>query len=200
MWSGNVHDGSTNAGWPAQGWQTAGWRRQAALPWCFLQEAHTLLSAAAVALSHARISWPLLIPVHDAVRDGHRGVAVGPLSAGAATFRLDADSLHSSRLAPGLLRLDRQLELFARQLAAAAAPAAAAACHAALGAADLEAAPASMAADAVAAGACGDGVQGGRALSLAVAVRHSYALPDLDEEPGEQTPSGFAHILADVPT
>ncbi|PRW58940.1 serine threonine- kinase Nek1 isoform X5 [Chlorella sorokiniana] len=92
------------------------------------EEEHTLLSAAAVALSHAGCPWPLLLPVHDAVRDGYRGVAVvqpsaGPQAAAAAlvgqTVKFDTDSLHSSRLPVGLLQLDQLILLFAKQLAAA---------------------------------------------------------------------------------
>lgn len=144
------------------------------------QEAHTLLSAAAVALSHARCAWPLLVPVHDAVREGYRGVAVLPSGpASGATIQFDTDSLHSSRLPEGLLRLDQHLALFARQLAAAGAPAAAAACRAAAGA-EVQPAPASMAADAASCGGSGDEAAG--PLQVAVAVRHCYALPDADED------------------
>lgn len=38
------------------------------------EEAHTLLSAAAAALSHLKLPWPVCIPVHDALRDAFRGV------------------------------------------------------------------------------------------------------------------------------
>lgn len=156
-----------------------------------LQEEHTLLSAAAVALSHAGCPWPLLLPVHDAVRDGYRGVAVVQAAAGAGgaaavagqTLKFDTDSLHSSRLPEGLLRLDQLLLLFAKQLAAAGAPAAAAACRAAV-AAELEALPASMAADAAAARGGGPARQQGGSLAVAVAVRHCYALPSPGEEQG----------------
>lgn len=145
---------------------------------------HTLLSAAAVALSHAHITWPLLLPVHDAVRDSYRGVAVAPLDLGASTFHFDTDSLHSSRLQPQLLRLDQQLLLFARKLAAGA-PAAAAACHAAIAAADLDAPPASMAADAAAAGTASmSAFVDCNNPRVAVAVRHSFALPERGEESG----------------
>lgn len=144
-----------------------------------LQEVHTLLSAAAVALSHARTTWPLLIPVHDAVRDGYRGVAVAAASAGGATLHFDTDSLHTSRLRPGLLSLSQQLLLFARQLGAAGAPAAAAACRAATGA-ELEL-PASMAADAAAGGNGRRCSAAGEGRHVELAVRHSYALA----EPGE---------------
>jgi hypothetical protein len=142
-----------------------------------LQEAHTLLSAAAVALSHAHIAWPLLLPVHDAVRDAYWGVAAG--SGGGSTLRLDTDSLHSSRPPQEPLQLDRQLLLLSRQLAAAGAPAAAAACRAAAGTHGLDARPpTSMAADAAAAGSsAGSPAAPGGALRVALAMRHSYALP-----------------------
>ena len=38
-------------------------------------EAHTLLSAGAAALSHLKLPWPVYIPVHDALRDAFRGFA-----------------------------------------------------------------------------------------------------------------------------
>lgn len=142
------------------------------------QEAHTLLSAAAVALSHARITWPLLVPVHDAVRDAYQGVAVGP---GGCTLRLDSDSLHASRLPGGLLQPREQLLLLARQLAGAGAPAAAAAARAAAGA-DLDATSslAAAAAAASARGSPGRGAAGG--LEVALAVRHCHALPSPGED------------------
>lgn len=142
---------------------------------------HTLLSAAAVALSHARITWPLLVPVHDAVRDGYRGVAV---AAGGTTLHFDTDSTHTSRLRPGLLSLPQQLLLFARQLGAAGAPAAAAACRAATGT-ELEL-PASMAADAAAGGTSRPCSAGGSGRHVALAVRYSYAVA----EPGEAEEGG----------
>ena len=153
------------------------------------QEVHTLLSAAAVALSHARITWPLLLPVHDAVRDSYRGVAIAPCELGAATVQFNADSLSSSRLPPRLLQLEGQLLLFAQQLAAGGAPAASAACHAATGAAVVNAPPASMAADAEAAGGAWPthATEGGSMLCVAAAVRHSYALPSRNEEAGEHS-------------
>ena len=146
------------------------------------QEAHTLLSAAAVALSHARITWPLLVPVHDAVRDAYQGVAVGP---GGCTLRLDTDSLHSSRLPDGLLQPREQLLLLARQLAGAGAPSAAAAARAAAGA-DLDATPslAAAAAAASARGSPGRGAAGGPGVALA--VRHCYALPSPGDDAGEE--------------
>lgn len=156
-------------------------------PW---QEEHTLLSATAVALSHAGCPWPLLLPVHDAVRDGYRGVAVvqpataaqGWAAAG-QTVKFETDSLHSSRLPKGLLQLDQLLLLFAKQLAAAGAPAAAAACRAAV-AAEVEPLPASIAAEAAAARAGSAAPQQGGTLCVTVAVRHCYALPSPDEEQG----------------
>ncbi|KAL4425754.1 hypothetical protein ABPG75_009770 [Micractinium tetrahymenae] len=148
------------------------------------EEVHTLLSAAAVALSHTRITWPLLVPVHDAVRDGYRGVAVAAASAGGATLLFDTDSLHSNRLQPGLLGLPQQLLLFARQLGAAGAPCAAAACRGAAGA-ELDM-PASMAADAAAGGTGRSFPAGSGGRHVALAVRHCYALP----EPGEAEGGG----------
>jgi hypothetical protein len=38
------------------------------------EEAHTLLSAGAAALSHLKLPWPVYIPVHDALRDAYRGI------------------------------------------------------------------------------------------------------------------------------
>lgn len=144
-----------------------------------------------MALSHAGCPWPLLLPVHDAVRDGYRGVAVVQPAAGAGeaaqvagrTVKFETDSLHSSRLPEGILRLDQLLRLFGKQLAAAGAPAAAAACRAAV-AAELELAPASMA-DAAAARGGGATQQQAGAPGVAVAVRHCYALPSPGEEQGE---------------
>ncbi len=40
------------------------------------EEAHTLLSAGAAALSHLKLAWPVYIPVHDALRDAYRGIFV----------------------------------------------------------------------------------------------------------------------------
>jgi hypothetical protein len=45
------------------------------------QEAAGLLGAGALALHNCRVAWPLLVPVHDPLRDAYRGVArVGPCS------------------------------------------------------------------------------------------------------------------------
>lgn len=71
-----------------------------------MQEAHTLLSAAALALAHQRLPWPLLVPVQDALRDGYQGVAVGP---GGVAVRLESDSLHTSRLPTRLLQVGCRL-------------------------------------------------------------------------------------------
>ncbi|KAL4859894.1 26S proteasome non-ATPase regulatory subunit 13 A [Chlorella vulgaris] len=164
-------------------------------------EASTLLSAAAVALSHAHISWPMLLPVHDAVRDSYRGVAVGPSAEGAATFQLETDSLHSNRLPPELLQLDQQLLLFAKRLGVAAAPTAMAACLAMVGDLDSHVPPASMAADAAAAGANRGSSLGCRLaphpsdLRIALSVRHSYALP----VQGEASDGGESSSWADEP-
>lgn len=133
----------------------------------------------------------MLLPVHDAVRDSYRGVAVGPSAEGAATFQLETDSLHSNRLPPELLQLDQQLLLFAKRLGVAAAPTAMAACLAMVGDLDSHVPPASMAADAAAAGANRGSSLGCRLaphpsdLRIALSVRHSYALPVQGEASGE---------------
>jgi hypothetical protein len=138
------------------------------------QEAHTLLSAGLCALSHLRLPWPLLVPVHDALRDSYRGAAVGP---GGGVARFDSDSIHTATLPDAFTRVPSQLELFAAQLRAHSPAAAALCARAAAAAADCEHdggggaahAPAAAAAAAVAAAAgdlCG--------LSLGYAVRRSY--------------------------
>ena len=58
---------------------------------CVLQEASTLLSALATALSNCRLPWPAFLPVHDLLRDAYWGVAVTP------TAYFDTDSIHVSR-------------------------------------------------------------------------------------------------------
>lgn len=94
------------------------------------EEAHTLLSAGAAALSHLKLPWPVCIPVHDALRDAFRGFArkivfsSGSVSGSGggggggnyikdssnaptlnstspgAVVRLESDSIHSNRSLP----------------------------------------------------------------------------------------------------
>lgn len=61
--------------------------------YAYLQEASTLLSALATALSNCRLSWPAFLPVHDPLRDAYWGVAVNPT----ATAYFDTDSIHVSK-------------------------------------------------------------------------------------------------------
>ena len=58
-----------------------------------LQEASTLLSALAAALSNCRLAWPAFLPVHDPLRDAHWGIG----AAGLATVHYDSDSIHLSK-------------------------------------------------------------------------------------------------------
>ena len=58
-----------------------------------MQEASTLLSALATALSNCHLSWPAFVPVHDPLRDAYWGVA----ATGNATTHFDTDSIHISR-------------------------------------------------------------------------------------------------------
>jgi hypothetical protein len=106
------------------------------------EEAHTLLSAGAAALSHLKLPWPVYIPVHDALRDAHRGIAFfstnntsasgnggesknsfkSPDSSSAETYngaviRLESDSVHSNRSLPvEFCTLSGQLMMFAARL------------------------------------------------------------------------------------
>lgn len=77
------------------------------------EEAQTLLSAGAAALSHLHLSWPLFIPVHDALRDAYRGVA---LQVNGSIVKFDSESVHSSSLVDGLSNTSAQLEFFAKRL------------------------------------------------------------------------------------
>lgn len=147
------------------------------------QEAHTLLSAASPALGHQQLSWPLVVPVQDAVRDAYQGVAVGP---GGAAVHLESDSTHTSRLPLGLLQVDSQLGLFASRLDPAC-PASAALCRAALrgdvtstlprpaSAAPALASPA-LAHSKGGGAAAAEGTLGG-GLGLLVSVRRSFQVP-----------------------
>lgn len=58
-----------------------------------VQEASTLLSALAAALSNCHLPWPAFLPVHDPLRDAHWGIA----AAGLATVHYDSDSIHLSK-------------------------------------------------------------------------------------------------------
>ena len=66
-------------------------------------------------MSHLQLSWPLCVPVHDALRDAFRGLAVLP---GGAVVRLESDSVHSSSLVGGLADPPAQLDFFAKRLQA----------------------------------------------------------------------------------
>lgn len=68
------------------------------------EEATTLLSAASCALADSRLPWPLLMPVHDALRDAYWGCAAAVLP-GQGAVRLRTDSVHISSLPPGMLTL-----------------------------------------------------------------------------------------------
>ena len=67
-----------------------------------MQEASTLLSALATALSNCKLTWPALVPVHDPLRDAYWGVA----AAANATTHFDTDSIHISRNPTHLQKVD----------------------------------------------------------------------------------------------
>jgi hypothetical protein len=135
-------------------------------------EAATLASASALALTNSRVTWPLFLPVHDALRDAYTGNA----QVGACSVQFSTDSTHVSRPPRRLREADEQLAIFAEQLGPCC-PAAAAACLAARS--DAAAAP-------------GGGGFGGRAGTSAAAaviarggqyavdltVRYVYKLPE----------------------
>ena len=58
-----------------------------------VQEASTLLSALAAALSNCHLAWPAFLPVHDPLRDAYWGIG----AAGLATAHYDSDSIHLSK-------------------------------------------------------------------------------------------------------
>lgn len=89
------------------------------------EEAHTLMSAGAAAISHLRLPWPLFIPVHDALRDAYRGVAMAQPHG--SVVRLESDSTHGRSYPQELTQLSGQLTAFASRLKWHA-PAAAAVC------------------------------------------------------------------------
>lgn len=143
------------------------------------EEARTLLSAGAAALAHLHLAWTLLVPVHDALRDAARGLAMAPLPS-AVVVRLDSDSLHGRSLPGTLCTLGGQLAAFAERLRWHA-PAAAALCAelaAARGGADQSLASAAAAVSL--ADASWTAVLKGSKNRLTVrwAARRSYALPD----------------------
>lgn len=78
------------------------------------EEAQTLLSAGIVALNHLKIEWPILVPIHDPLRDAYRGAAL--LSDDCGVLRLESDSVHSSSLFSGLEDIEAQMSLFASRL------------------------------------------------------------------------------------
>ncbi|KAF6256674.1 hypothetical protein COO60DRAFT_1640552 [Scenedesmus sp. NREL 46B-D3] len=126
-------------------------------------EAGSLLSVGRLALSGSGVVWPLLMPVHDALRDAYWGwlngsstqsrCGLGELGEGCAengaadvlecggivhgcSVLFTTDSIHISRLPRHLTRPQQQLAVFADQLGPHS-PAAAAACLEALGRAAL---------------------------------------------------------------
>lgn len=76
------------------------------------QEAATLLSALAAALSSCHCAWPGFVPVHDPRRDGCTGVA----AAGRGTVHYEADSVYRSRMPQHVLQVQGQLAIFASRL------------------------------------------------------------------------------------
>ncbi|KAL0053211.1 hypothetical protein WJX82_002504 [Trebouxia sp. C0006] len=76
------------------------------------QEASTLLSALAAALSNCRLAWPAFLPVHDPLRDAHWGIG----AAGLATIHYDSDSIHLSKNPTCLQQVEGQLQFFSQQL------------------------------------------------------------------------------------
>ncbi len=57
-----------------------------------LQEATLLLSALAAALHTCQVPWPAFVPVHDAQRDAHWGIA----ALQSTTVHLNTDCVHTS--------------------------------------------------------------------------------------------------------
>ncbi|KAK9830325.1 hypothetical protein WJX72_011020 [[Myrmecia] bisecta] len=127
------------------------------------QEASSLLSALAVALSSTQVSWPAFLPVHDPYRDACWGIAV----CGPSSTHFNSDSVRTSTLPERLLEVDGQLTLFSQQLAPHA-PLAAAACLAA--ASDAGIASLASAAAGQPPAAYGPDVR--------VSVRKTYILPE----------------------
>ncbi|DBA79153.1 TPA: hypothetical protein ACH3X1_008985 [Trebouxia sp. C0004] len=76
------------------------------------QEASTLLSALAAALSNCRLAWPAFLPVHDPLRDAHWGIG----AAGLGTVHYDSDSIHLSKNPTRLQQVEGQLQFFSQQL------------------------------------------------------------------------------------
>lgn len=58
-----------------------------------MQEASTLLSGLATALSNCRVTWPAFVPVHDPLRDAYWGIA----ATANTTAHYDTDSIHISK-------------------------------------------------------------------------------------------------------
>lgn len=67
--------------------------RLTAKPFWVMQEASTLLSGLATALSTCHITWPAFVPVHDPLRDAYWGIA----AAANSTAHFDTDSIHISK-------------------------------------------------------------------------------------------------------
>eukprot|EP00210_Caulerpa_lentillifera_P009696 g9251.t1 len=76
------------------------------------QEASTVLSAAAVALSEFSRSIPVFIPIQDSYRDAYKGIAVAH---GHSIF-FDVDSSHMTQVPDHLRSVLGQLQVFSRQL------------------------------------------------------------------------------------
>ncbi|EFJ47013.1 hypothetical protein VOLCADRAFT_92551 [Volvox carteri f. nagariensis] len=91
-------------------------------------EAGSLLGASSQALSAAGLSCPLLLPVHDGLRDAYWGAAV---LGGVGCLHLRTDSVHISSPPQALTQLPAQLRALAEQLMPFS-PLAAAACVRAL--------------------------------------------------------------------
>eukprot|EP00891_Asterochloris_glomerata_P001378 jgi/Astpho2/1378/fgenesh1_pg.00025_%23_11_t len=79
-----------------------------------IQEATLLLSALAAALHTCQVPWPAFVPVHDAQRDAHWGIA----ALQSTTVHLNTDCVHTSSTPVALKEVHGQLKFFADQLAA----------------------------------------------------------------------------------
>jgi hypothetical protein len=84
-------------------------------------EARTLLSAGAIALSHLNLSdCPVFIPIHDALRDAWKGLSL--TSPNFLLRRFESDSIHGGRVAVSELGFDpaAQFRLLASRLRSSA--------------------------------------------------------------------------------
>lgn len=73
-----------------------------------MQEAHVLLSAAAVAGASSGFPLPCFVAVHDGLRDAFWGVGAAP---GASSRHFESDSVHISNPPAGLLVVRRSVPL-----------------------------------------------------------------------------------------